>query len=71
MSQNDHLVGVWLPGSFIEQRGGEVSKSEKPLILQLPPGMTSLRKGCVNFFFLEQSTGGHSLEQRHFGLTFR
>ena len=26
MSQNNHLVGVWMPGSFIEQRGGEVSK---------------------------------------------
>ena len=26
MSQNNHLIGVWMPGSFIEYRGEEVRK---------------------------------------------
>ena len=26
MSQNSHLIGIWMPGSFIEQRGEEVKK---------------------------------------------
>ena len=26
MSQNNHLLGVWMPGPFIEQRWGEVKK---------------------------------------------
>ena len=26
MSQNNHITGVWMPGSFIEQRWGEMRK---------------------------------------------
>ena len=26
MPQNNHLIWVWMPGSFIEQRSGEVRK---------------------------------------------
>ena len=29
MSQNNHLVGVWMPGSFMDQSWGEVSKQSK------------------------------------------
>ena len=29
MSQNNHLVEVWMPGSFIEQRGGGGSKVKR------------------------------------------
>ena len=26
MPQSNHLIGVWMPGSFIEMRGGEDAK---------------------------------------------
>jgi len=32
MSQNNHLVGVWMPGSFMDQRWGEVRKQSKKAI---------------------------------------
>ena len=28
MSQNNHLVSFWMPGSFIEQRRGGVKKTK-------------------------------------------
>ena len=36
-SQNNHLVGVWMPVSFMGQRwgGGEETKETRPLILQI------------------------------------
>ena len=30
--QNNHLIGVWMPGSFIDQRWGEVKKQSKKAI---------------------------------------
>ena len=32
MSQNNHLIGVWMPGPFIEQRWGKVRKQSKKKI---------------------------------------
>ena len=32
MSQNHHLVGVWMLGSFMDQRWGEVRKESKKAI---------------------------------------
>ena len=32
LSQNNHLVGVWMPGSFMDQRWGEVRKESKNAI---------------------------------------
>ena len=31
-SQNNHLVGAWMPGSFMDQRLGEVRKQSKKTI---------------------------------------
>ena len=31
MSQNNHLIGIWMPGSFIDQRGGWRSKVKKAI----------------------------------------
>ena len=48
--QNNHLVGAWLLGSFMDQRWwGEVRKQSKKTIqsLQMSPRMASLRKGNV------------------------
>ena len=44
--QNNHLLRVWMPGSFTDQRwgAGEVRK-QRPLILQTSPRMASLRQG--------------------------
>ena len=44
MSQNNHLVVVWMPGSFTEHRDGG-SKVKRPLTLQISPGMASLGDG--------------------------
>ena len=51
MSQNNHLARVWMPVSFLGQRGGGVEEV-KIIILQISPGMASLKKGmgCVNLF---------------------
>ena len=44
--QNNHLLGVWMPGSLIDQRQGEVRKqSKKAIILQTSPRMARLRLG--------------------------
>ena len=32
MSQNNHLLGVWMPGSFINQRLGKTCKQSKKTI---------------------------------------
>ena len=32
MSQNNNLIGVWIPGSFIEQRGKQARKSSQKAI---------------------------------------
>ena len=32
MSQNNHFIGVWMPGSFIEQKWVEVKKQSKEAI---------------------------------------
>ena len=48
--QNNHLIGVWMLGSFIHQRWGEVRKQRKgPLISQTSPKMASLRRGMYSF----------------------
>ena len=64
--QNNHLIGVWMPDSFIDQRerSNEELKSkgrikemqrgrkEKSSVLQIiSKGMPSLLKGCVNLFY--------------------
>ena len=50
MSQNNHLIGVWMPGSFIEQRGERWgSKVKNPLILQISPEMASLGDWMCSF----------------------
>ena len=43
VSQNNHLVGVQIPGSFVEHRRGGVEV--KTIILQISPGMASLKEG--------------------------
>ena len=60
MSQNNHLWGVWMPGSFMDQRWGEVRKQiEKGhLILHESPKMASLGKGNVLISSFLPSTGG-------------
>ena len=30
--QNNHFIGIWMPGSFIDQRWGEVRKQSKEAI---------------------------------------
>ena len=49
MSQKDHLLGAWIPGSFMVQRWEEVRKQSKKTIyfLQMSPRMASLRQGAV------------------------
>ena len=46
MSQNNHLSGVWILGSFIEQEEEEVrSKVKKAIIFHVSPGMANLGVG--------------------------
>ena len=73
MSQNNHLVRVWKPSSFMDQRWGrgEETKLKRPLILQIYLRMASLRQGGMLISFFLQSTGGQVYEQRHFSLTVR
>ena len=48
--QNNHLFRAWMPGSFIDQRWGELrSKVKRPLTLQTAPRMASLRQGTRRF----------------------
>ena len=69
MPQNNHLIGVWMPDSFIGQRWGEVRKqikshqSCKHLLEWQASG-----RGCVNFFLpaIYRWTGFWT---KHFSLT--
>lgn len=36
MSQNDHLVSFWMPGSIIQQRRGGVKKKKSIKVFNLP-----------------------------------
>ena len=65
MSQNNHLLGNWRPGSFMDQRQGEVRKQSKNSYKYLLEYQGS---GCVHLFLL-LSTGGQGYEQRHFSLS--
>ena len=57
MSQNSHLIWVWMSGSFMDQRWGRWgNKIKMPLILQISPRRANLRQGmCLSFFL--QPTG--------------
>ena len=60
--QNNHLSGVWMPDSFIEQReksneewksNGKIEKGSEvkaSSVLDISKGMACLSKGCVNLF---------------------
>ena len=53
----NHLIGVWMPVSFIEQRGGG-SKIKRPLSLaEYLLAWPASGQGCVSFF-LQPVTGG-------------
>ena len=67
MPQNNDLIGVQMPGSFIDQRWGEVRKPRKrPLILQTSPRMASLRQGMCSFLpSCHLHTGGQGSKKRH------
>ena len=47
--QSNRLIRAWLPGSFMDQRWGEVRKQSKKTIqsLQMSPRMANLRQGNV------------------------
>ena len=52
MSQNNHLVGVWILGSFIEQEEEEVrSKVKRPLSFKYLLEWLTLGERCVNNLF--------------------
>ena len=55
MSQNNHLIRVWMPVSFIEQRwdgeGGEETKYKGPLFCKLG-------EDVLMSSFLQSFTGG-------------
>ena len=71
MSANNHLVGVWMPGSFVDQRWGRWNKVKRSLISQVSPRMASLWLGTVLISSFLPSTGGWVSEQRHFTFTVR
>ena len=66
-SQNNHLVGVWMPVSFMGQRWGEGEETKKtmPLILQIFLEWQASGMGVLVSSFL-LSAGGQGSEQRHF-----
>ena len=47
MSQHNHLVGVWMPGSFMDQRWGGRwgNKVYRPLALKISPRMAASGRG--------------------------
>ena len=57
MSQNNHLIGVWMPVSFIEQRwdgeGGEETKYKGRLFCKLG-------EDVLMSSFLQSFTGGQN-----------
>ena len=55
MSQNSHLMKVWMSGSFVDQRWGQVSKqSKKAINLANISEWQASAKECFHFF-LHQS----------------
>ena len=58
-SQNNHLVSIWMPTSFTEQRRGGVEEA-KTIILQITHGMVSLREGVCESL---QAEGQGSMRQ--------
>ena len=73
MSQSNHLIWVWMPGSFIDQRWEEMRKqSKKAFNLEnvSSSGQPSGR-GYVRLFLPAISTGREGSAQRHISLTVR
>ena len=74
MSQNNHLIGVWMPSSFVDQSlgWGQGNKVKKAIHLaNISENGKPQAGGCVNFNFFLPSTGRQGFEQRHFSLTVR
>ena len=78
MSQNNHLVTVWMSGSLIDQksggggRGWPVKKKNKKVINLGNTWNGKSRGGGVFIFsFLQPPAGGRGPEQMHYGLTFK
>ena len=74
MSQNSHLMKVWMSGSFVDQRWGQVSKqSKKAINLANISEWQASAKECFHFFlhqsvdrvlnFTSQAEGQDSLKQ--------
>ena len=72
MSQNNNLIGVWMPASFIEQRGEQAMKSSQKAIY-----LAKLERDVFISSFLQPFTSGQGqtvslwAEKSHFSLTFR
>ena len=72
MSQNNNLIGVWMPGSFIEQRGKQARKSSQKAIY-----LGKLERDVFISSLLQPFTSGQGqtfslwAEKSHFSLTFR
>ena len=66
MSQNNSLIGVWMPGPFIEQRWGEVRKQSKKTI-NLPNISQNGRAGARDMLIYSflPPTGGQGAEHKH------
>ena len=72
--QTNHLIGVWMPSSFMDQRlgSGQGNKVKKAIHLaNISENGKPQAGGCVNFNFFLPSTGRQGFEQRHFSLTVR
>ena len=64
--------GVWRPSSFTDQRWGRWgNKVKRPLILQISPGMASLRQGDVLIPVFLLLTRGQGSKQREVSLAVR
>lgn len=74
MSQNNHLLGIWLPDSLVEKNGGgaEEVKKKSHYLANLSWIGQSQGGDVLIFSFLQLVTGGQSqiislwVEQRHF-----
>ena len=69
VAQNNHLLGAWILGSFMDQRWGRGEETKRPLVLQIFPRMVSLRQEDVLISSFLPSTGEQGPEPRHFSLT--
>ena len=47
ISQNNHLILVWMQILLWIRDGGDEETSKKPLIIQISPRIASLRQGAV------------------------